>query len=104
MLKIWGRVNSTNVKKVLWCAEELGLPFEQIDAGGAFGVVNDAAYRAMNPNGLVPCIQDGSFVLWESNAIVRYLAAKHGEGTRSEERRVGKECVSTCSSRWSPYL
>ncbi|MEP9373279.1 glutathione S-transferase [Mesorhizobium sp. KR1-2] len=83
MLKIWGRGNSTNVKKVLWCAEELGLPFEHTMAGGTFGVVNDAAYRAMNPNGLVPCIQDGDFVLWESNAIVRYLSAKYGEGTLS---------------------
>lgn len=81
MLKIWGRGNSTNVKKVLWCAEELGLPYEHVNAGGAFGVVNDPAYRAMNPNGLVPCMEDGDFVLWESNAIVRYLAAKHGEGT-----------------------
>jgi glutathione S-transferase len=69
------------VKKVLWCAEELGLPFEHTMAGGPFGIVNDPAYRAMNPNGLVPCIQDGSFVLWESNAIVRYLASRYGEGT-----------------------
>ena len=80
MLKIWGRTNSVNVKKVLWCAEELGVAFERIDAGGAYGVVNDAAYRQMNPNGLVPCIQDDDLVLWESNAIVRYLCAKHGPG------------------------
>ncbi|MGO4704457.1 glutathione S-transferase family protein [Microvirga sp. 2MCAF38] len=81
MLTIWGRGNSTNVKKVLWCAEELGVPFEHINAGGSFGVVNDPEYRAMNPNGLVPCIKDGDFVLWESNAIVRYFAAKYGDGT-----------------------
>lgn len=80
MLKIWGRGNSNNVKKVLWCAEELGLAYEHINAGGAFGVVDEPAYRAMNPNGLVPCIQDGDLVLWESNAIVRYLAARYGEG------------------------
>jgi len=81
MLKIWGRRNSTNVKKVLWCAGELGLSYEHANAGGAFGVVNDPEYRAMNPNGLVPCIKDGDFVLWESNAIVRYLAAKYSNGT-----------------------
>jgi len=80
MLTIWGRGNSNNVKKVLWCAEELGLAYEHVNAGGAFGVVDEPAYRAMNPNGLVPCIRDGDFVLWESNAIVRYLAARYGDG------------------------
>lgn len=76
MLKIWGRKNSSNVRKVLWCAEELGLDYEAIDAGGAFGVVDTPQYRAMNPNGRVPVIEDGDFVLWESNTIVRYLCAK----------------------------
>ncbi|MCX5493221.1 glutathione S-transferase [Kaistia dalseonensis] len=81
MLTIWGRGNSNNVKKALWCLEELGLAYEHIPAGGAFGIVDDAAYRAMNPNGLVPTIRDGDLILWESNAIVRYLAAKYGAGT-----------------------
>jgi glutathione S-transferase len=81
MLKLWGRINSTNVKKVLWCLEELGVPFTRIDAGGAFGVVGEADYVAMNPNRLVPCLEDGELVLWESNAIVRYLAAQYGEGS-----------------------
>ena len=76
MLKIWGRKNSSNVRKALWCAEELGLDYEAIDAGGAFGVVDTPQYRAMNPNGRVPVIEDGDFVLWESNTIVRYLCAK----------------------------
>ncbi len=80
MLKLWGRDNSTNVKKVLWCLEELDLPYTRIDAGGAFGVVGEAAYAAMNPNRLVPCLEDGDLVLWESNAIVRYLAARYGAG------------------------
>jgi glutathione S-transferase len=80
MLKVWGRSNSVNVKKVMWCVGELGLAHERIDAGGAFGVVNEPSYRAMNPNGKVPTIEDGSLVLWESNAIVRYLAAKYGDG------------------------
>ncbi len=80
MLEIWGRTNSVNVKKVLWTLDELGLPFTRHDAGGAFGVVETPAYRAMNPNGLVPTLVDGDFTLWESHAIVRYLAAKYGEG------------------------
>lgn len=80
MLKIWGRNNSVNVQKVLWCCEEMGLKYERIDAGGTFGVVNTPQYRALNPNGLVPTIEDGPFVLWESNAIVRYLTAKHSAG------------------------
>jgi len=80
MLQIWGRTNSVNVKKALWCAEELGLRYERIDAGQQFGVVNTPEYRALNPNGLVPTIDDHGFVLWESHAIVRYLAAKHGAG------------------------
>lgn len=80
MLTIWGRENSSNVKKVLWCADELGIAYKQIVAGGSFGVVNTPEYRAMNPNGLVPSIEDDGFVLWESNAIIRYLCSKHGGG------------------------
>ena len=81
MLKLWGRVNSINVQKVLWALEELKVPYERTDAGLQFGVVNEPFYRKMNPNGRVPTIDDDGFVLWESNAIVRYLAAKHGAGS-----------------------
>jgi len=81
VLKIWGRGNSINVQKVLWCCDELGLAFERIDAGMEFGVNDTPEYRAMNPNGLVPTINDDGFVLWESHAIVRYLSRKHGQGT-----------------------
>ena len=81
MLKIWGRLTSVNVQKVVWCADALGLKYERIDAGGKFGVVNTPEYLAMNPNGLIPVIDDDGFVLWESNAIVRYLASRYGEGT-----------------------
>ncbi len=81
MLKIWGRLTSVNVQKVVWCADELGLAYERIDAGGKFGIVGTPAYRALNPNGLVPAIEHDGFVLWESNAIIRYLAAYFGEGT-----------------------
>src|SRR3546814_3351802 len=71
-LPIW--TNSSNVQKAMWAIGELGLPHERIDAGMAFGKVNEDWYLKMNPN-----------------------------ARRSEERRVGKECVSTCRSRWSPY-
>ena len=80
MLKIWGRTNSINVQKAMCCVGELGLAHEREDAGGAFGKVNEDWYLEMNPNGRVPVIRDDGFVLWESNAIVRYLAAKHGRG------------------------
>jgi glutathione S-transferase len=79
-LTIWGRMNSINVQKVVWAAEELGLAYERREAGLQFGLVDTPEYRAMNPNGLVPVIDDGGFVLWESNAIVRYLCARHGGG------------------------
>jgi len=80
MLKIWGRTNSINVQKVLWCCAELNVKYERIDAGLQFGVNNTPEYKAMNPNGLVPTIDDDGFILWESHAIVRYLARKHGLG------------------------
>jgi glutathione S-transferase len=76
MLTIWGRLNSHNVKKVAWFADELGLPFVRHDVGGKFGM--DAAYIAKNPNRLIPTIEDGELILWESNVIVRYLAQRHG--------------------------
>jgi len=81
MLKLWGRINSINVQKVLWALAELKVPYKRTDAGLQFGVVNEPFYRRMNPNGRVPTIEDDGFVLWESNAIVRYLSAKHGAGT-----------------------
>lgn len=81
MLRVWGRKNSINVQKVLWACDEMGVPWERIDAGMAFGVNNTPEFLAMNPNGLVPVINDNGFILWESHAIVRYLARKHGMGT-----------------------
>jgi glutathione S-transferase len=80
-LKIWGRANSVNVQKVLWCLAELDLPYERIDAGMAFGKNNEPAYLAMNPNGRVPTLVEGDFVLWESNSVMRYLAMAYGQGS-----------------------
>ena len=80
MLKIWGRLSSVNVQKVMWAVRELALPHERIEAGGQFGQVDTPEYLRMNPNRLVPVIDDGGFVLWESNAIVRYLGSRYGEG------------------------
>ena len=81
MLKIWGRNTSSNVQKAMWAIGELGLAHERIDVGGPFGKNREPAYLAMNPNGLVPTLEEeDGFLLWESNTIVRYLAAKHGPG------------------------
>jgi glutathione S-transferase len=78
VIKIWGRNTSSNVQKVMWAVGEIGLPHERIDIGGPFGKNNEPAYLAMNPNGLVPTLEEeDGFLLWESNTIVRYLAAKH---------------------------
>ena len=87
MLQVWGRLSSINVRKVVWCAQELGLAFRRTDAGRQYGIVQTPAYRALNPNGLVPTIEDdvegeadGRLRLWESNVIVRYLCARHASG------------------------
>ena len=82
MLKIWGRNTSSNVQKVIWALAEMKLPFERIDVGGAFGKTKDPFYLAMNPNSLVPTLEEeDGFTMWESNSICRYLAAKHGNRT-----------------------
>lgn len=75
MRRLWGRLTSVNVQKAVWGLDETGLPYDRVEAGGAHGVVNDPGYRTMNPNGLVPTLEEDGFVLWESNAILRYLAA-----------------------------
>jgi len=79
VIKIWGRNTSSNVQKVMWTIGEIGLPYERIDIGGQFGKNREAEYLAINPNGLVPTLEEeDGYLLWESNTIVRYLAAKHG--------------------------
>ena len=90
MLEVWGRTSSVNVQKVLWCCEELGLPYERVDAGGPFGGTDAPEYLSMNPNGLVPTVSDDGFTLWESNTIVRYLVHKYGTGTLGAEDPMGR--------------
>jgi glutathione S-transferase len=78
VIKIWGRNTSSNVQKVMWAVGEMSLPHERIDVGGAFGKNREAPYLSMNPNGLVPTLEEeDGYLLWESNSVVRYLAAKH---------------------------
>ena len=81
MRRLLGRANSSNVMKVIWMLEELGLPYEREDYGGAFGRTDTPEYLAMNPNAVVPTLVEDEFVLWESNVILRYLAAGHAAGT-----------------------
>lgn len=93
-LHLWGRLSSINVRKVVLCAQWLGLELPRTDAGLSHGVVNTPAYRAMNPNGLVPVLQDGDFTLWESNAILRYLCERQGRGMPADIR------VRADANRW----
>src|SRR5262245_33276097 len=93
MLKIWGRVNSVNVKKALWAAEELGLKYERIDAGMQFGVTKTPEDMKLNPNSVVQTNEDNSFGLSETQSLVRYPCAKH---------RKGKLCPSDLRARADP--
>ncbi|KAL1405571.1 hypothetical protein Q8F55_009210 [Vanrija albida] len=102
-LKIWGRGNSANVKKALWTAEELGVPYESISAGGAFGR-NDELVALGNPNGLVPTLQDGAFTLWESAAIVRYLGHKYGRGGDFFPEDAETRAAADKWLEWAPSL
>ncbi|HVT24242.1 MAG TPA: glutathione S-transferase family protein [Rhizomicrobium sp.] len=81
MLKIWGRANSINVQKAMWAVGESGVAHQRIDAGGQFGGLQTPEFRAMNPNTRIPVIDDEGTIVWESHAIVRYVAAKYGKGT-----------------------
>ena len=103
MLKIWGRATSSNVQKVLWCCSELGIPFERVDLGGPFGGNNDPEYRRLNPNGLVPTIQDGDLILWESNTICRYLATTHGRGQGGERLYPSEPEARALVERWMDW-
>lgn len=85
MVHIWGRLSSINVRKVVWAAQETGVPFTRTDAGLTFGVVKTFDYLRLNPNAQVPTLQDGELVLWESNVIVRYLCARYAPALYPQE-------------------
>jgi glutathione S-transferase len=112
MLKIWGRATSSNVQKVLWCCTELDIPFERTDLGGPFGGNRTPEYLAMNPNGLVPTVQDGDLIMWESNTIQRYLCATRGgarlhpvdAGARTQVERWMDWQISTLNPSMSALL
>lgn len=100
MLTIWGRLSSINVQKVVWAAGEVGQAFERIDVGGAFGGNREPAYLAKNPNGLIPVLEDGDVCAWESNSIVRYLAARYGSGWIWEE----DAALRSEADRWMDWM
>ena len=101
MIKIWGRNTSSNVQKAMWAVGELGLEHTRIDIGGAFGKNREPAYLAMNPNGLVPTLEeDDDFLLWESNSICRYLAAKHDKNNILEPKDLKQRGLA---SQWMDW-
>lgn len=100
MLTIFGRISSINVQKAVWAAGEVGQPFERIDIGGAFGGNKEPAYLAKNPNGQIPTLEDGEICIWESNSIVRYLAARYGAGWIWEEEPARR----ADADRWMDWM
>jgi len=108
MLKIWGRKTSINVQKVVWAVGELALPHERIDAGGPFGGLDTPEFGKLNPNRLVPVIEDDGFVLWESNAIVRYLTAVRGQrklaATDERQRALADQWTEWANSMLYPDI
>lgn len=106
MIKVWGRRNSLNVQKVLWLMDEVGLAHERIDAGGRFGGLSTSEFKKLNPNRLVPVVQDGGETVWESHAILRYLAAQYGGAAlwpdNPMRRSQGDRWMDWCLSTWQP--
>lgn len=100
MLRIWGRQNAINVQKVMWAVGELGLPHERIDAGGSFGGLDTEEFGELNPNRRVPVIDDDGTIVWESHAIVRYLANKYGAGTLAPE----DQAIRAQSDMWTDWV
>jgi glutathione S-transferase len=102
MIKIWGRKTSSNVQKAMWAVGELNLEHQRIDVGGAFGKNKEPAYLAMNPNGLVPTLEEeDGFLLWESNSVVRYLAGKHDKSGALEPKDPKQRAIA---SQWMEML
>ncbi len=108
MIKIWGRISSINVRKAVWAARELGLEFERIDVGGAFGGLTTPEYVGMNPNSKIPTLDDNGYIIWESNAVVRYLAAAYGSGSLwaedARERGQADRWMDSMATEFGPAL
>lgn len=105
-ITLWGRLSSANVQKVVWTLEELRADYRHVPLGGSHGGLNDPQYLAMNPNGLVPTLRDGGLTLWESHAIVRYLAARYGAGSLfpvdAAERAIVDQWTDWTASTFQP--
>jgi len=99
-IKLWGRATSVNVQKVAWVLAELGLTYDRVDAGGAFGRLDDPEYVSLNPNRRVPTLEDGGLVLWESNAICRYLVDAYGNSTSLKGETVVKRAKADMWMDW----
>ena len=101
MVTVWGRRNSVNVQKAVWALDEAGVPFERLDAGLEFGQLDTESYGRLNPNRRIPTLIDGDTVVWESNAVTRYVAAKWSDGdlwpSRSRRARAAPTCGWTGS-------
>ena len=106
MLEVWGRPFSSNVIPVIWAVAETGIPWQLKLAGGSFGQLETAEFAAMNPNRLIPCIRDEGFAIWESNAIIRYLADQYGKGTlcpeEPQQRAIADQWMEWCQTRAFP--
>lgn len=106
MIKLWGRASSINVQKVLWTLEEAAIAYERIDVGGRFGGLDTAEFLVRNPHGRIPVIEDGAVVVWESNAIVRYLAARYSEAAlwpaNPADRAAADGWMDWCATRLQP--
>jgi glutathione S-transferase len=108
-LTLWGRLSSCNVQKAMWLLEELALPYAHVNAGGDFGGLDDPGYLAMNPHGRVPTLKDGDVVVWESEAILRYLAARYGvpelwSGDAAERAAVDQWLAWTAASLYRDWI
>lgn len=96
---LWGRKSSCNVQKAMWALEEVGVPYTRIDVGGDFGGLGDPGYLALNPHGRIPTLVDGDVVVWESEAIIRYVAARYGGGTLWPEAPAAR----TAADQWMAW-
>ena len=105
-ITLWGRLNSANVQKAVWVLGELELPYQHVPLGGSFGGTDTLQYLAMNPNGLVPTLRDGDLTVWESHAIVRYLAATYGAGSlwpiESRQRAIVDQWTDWTATTFGP--